>query len=141
MQFCSWCGYVEPALLLTALSLWLYAAVRDRQTKHVPNHVWSVLLAVALLRALSGYTFHGTVILSVLVVWPLAIVLWQRYNFGGADAKALMVSATLYPENIGVFVVVTGILFFVLDRGESESTPVIPAFAGGATVVTVLQLL
>jgi Flp pilus assembly protein protease CpaA len=120
--------------------VWLYAAVRDRQTKHVPNHVWSVLLAVALLRALYGYTYVGTVILSVLLVWPLGIVLWKRYNFGGADAKALMVSATLYPENIGVFIVVTGILFFVLDRGESETTPVIPAFAGAAVVVALLLL-
>ncbi|MEF8800315.1 MAG: prepilin peptidase [Halolamina sp.] len=96
-------------LRLLAVPLFGWAALRDVRTRRVPNRVWYVLgglgivlLAVDLLR---WYPFTGRfgtlrlvqVGVSVLFVAPLGYGFWRIGGFGGADAKALMALAVLFP--------------------------------------------
>lgn len=83
------------------------AAWRDIRTRRVPNEFWYPLVGLGLiLLAWEWLTMdvgfqrtrlvHST-LLSVGVVVPLAYAFWRFGAFGGADAKALMTLAILFP--------------------------------------------
>lgn len=83
------------------------AAWRDIRTRRVPNEFWYPLVGLGLiLLAWEWLTMdvgfqrtrlvHST-LLSVGVVIPLAYAFWRLGAFGGADAKALMALAILFP--------------------------------------------
>lgn len=84
-----------------------WAAWRDLRTRRVPNEVWYPLAALGvalfgweLLTAASGAAVRRIVYamaLSVGIVVPLAYVFWRVGGFGGADAKAFMVLAVVFP--------------------------------------------
>jgi preflagellin peptidase FlaK len=85
-----------------------WAALRDLRTRRVPNGLWRplVLLGVVLV-VWEGYVAFGTpyvfqrfairVAFSILFVVPLAYAFWYIGGFGGADARAFMTLAVLYP--------------------------------------------
>ncbi len=96
-------------LRLLAVPLFGWAALRDVRTRRVPNRVWYVLgalgavLLVADLAAWYPYagpfaTLHLIQVgASLFFVAPLGYVFWRIGGFGGADAKALMTLAVLFP--------------------------------------------
>jgi preflagellin peptidase FlaK len=96
-------------LRLLAVPAFAWAAYRDVATRRVPNAVWAPLTALALaLLARDAWTawtasefawrsFLVPTAVSVGLVVPLAYLFWRTGGFGGADAKALMVIALLFP--------------------------------------------
>ncbi|MFB6072139.1 MAG: prepilin peptidase [Halobacterium sp.] len=99
---------IPDFLRLLAVPALGWAAVRDWRTRRVPNDLWSPLafLGAALLfwdglMALGvpgGFqAFAVRAAFSVLFVVPLAYGFWYVGGFGGADARAFMVLAVLFP--------------------------------------------
>ena len=101
-----------PDLLrLLAVPVLAWAAWRDIETRRVPNRTWlplAVLGTVALLLdsyllltdPLSSYQqrlFLIQLAISLGLVAPVGYLFWRIGGFGGADAKALMVIALLFP--------------------------------------------
>ncbi len=94
---------------LLAVPLLGWAALRDVRTRRVPNWVWYVLGglgAVLLAGDLARLAPFGTpfarlelirITLSLGLIVPLAYGFWRLGGFGGADAKALMALAVLFP--------------------------------------------
>ena len=96
-------------LRLIAVPALGWAAWRDVRTRRLPNRLWYPLFAVGLLTLVWDTLSHLPVAgvddrlflvrvgISVLVIVPLAYGLWWIGGFGGADAKALMTLAVLFP--------------------------------------------
>ncbi|AXG05374.1 prepilin peptidase [Haloplanus rubicundus] len=96
-------------LRLIAVPALGWAAWRDVRTRRLPNRLWYPLLVVgvfALLVDAGGHLPMATVVdrlffvrvgVSLLILVPLAYGLWWFGGFGGADAKALMTLAVLFP--------------------------------------------
>ena len=100
---------VPDLLRLLAVPVFAWAAVRDVRTRRVSSVVW---IPLALLGAVTlgwdgwvawnaGELVWGAFLLSATVslglVVPIAYLFWWFGGFGGADAKALMVLALLFP--------------------------------------------
>lgn len=102
-------GSPPDLLRLLAVPAFGWAAYRDIKTRRVPNETWVplALLGIALLaweawllRDASGFAQRAFAIraaLSVGIVAPLGYVFWRVGGFGGADAKAIMTIAVLFP--------------------------------------------
>ncbi|MFC3477684.1 A24 family peptidase [Halobacterium litoreum] len=99
---------IPDLLRLVAVPALGWAAVRDWRTRRVPNDLWSPLafLGIGLLfwdglMALGvpgGFQpFAVRAAFSVLFIVPLAYGFWYIGGFGGADARAFMVLAVLFP--------------------------------------------
>lgn len=83
------------------------AAWRDIRTRRVPNEFWYPLVGLGLILLMwewitldAGFPrtrLLQSTLLSVGVVIPLAYAFWRFGAFGGADAKALMTLAILFP--------------------------------------------
>jgi preflagellin peptidase FlaK len=99
-----------PDLLrLLAVPVLGWAAYRDVQTRRVSNRTWLplgvlglLLLAVDLAGVVPPATATDRLVLlrtaiSLGFVAPLAYLFWRLGGFGGADAKALIVLAVLFP--------------------------------------------
>jgi len=105
-----------PDLLrLVAVPALGWAAWRDVKTRRVPNAVWYPLVVLGLFLLVwdgaqylgatpgglggspGGALFALRVALSIGLVVPLAMGFWIIGAFGGADAKALMMLAVLFP--------------------------------------------
>jgi preflagellin peptidase FlaK len=96
-------------LRLIAVPALGWAAWRDVRTRRLPNRLWYPLFAVGLLTlavdagghlpvtSVADRLFFVRVGVSVLILVPLAYGLWWIGGFGGADAKALMTLAVLFP--------------------------------------------
>lgn len=96
-------------LRLVALPAFGYAAWKDVRTRRIANDFWRplVLLGVALFAieaynaSLAGGTAWSRFLLqaglAVGFVVPLAYAFWRMGGFGGADVKAVMVVALLFP--------------------------------------------
>ena len=102
-------GSIPDLLRLVAVPVFAWAAYRDVKTRRVPNRTWLPLavLAVVLL-AWDAYTvwtspvggqrlFFLRVAISLGFVAPLSYGFWYIGGFGGADAKAFMLVAVLFP--------------------------------------------
>jgi len=102
-------GAPADLLRLVAVPLFVWAAIRDIRTRRVPNNVWVVLGGLGILLLLFDLTnwypfatFRTRLHLiqtgvSLFFVAPLGYVFWRLGGFGGADAKALMALAVLFP--------------------------------------------
>ena len=103
---------IPDLLRLVAVPALGWAAWRDIKTRRVPNQAWLPLLGVALLAlavevwqvwtgATVGYVNQRAYFLRVMIsigfVVPLAYGFWWIGGFGGADAKALITLAVLFP--------------------------------------------
>ncbi|WP_408956678.1 A24 family peptidase C-terminal domain-containing protein [Natrinema sp. 74] len=100
-----------PDLLrLLAVPVFAWTAVRDIETRRVSSAVWIPLslLGTALLvwdgwlawnagQSVWTYEFLLPTAISVGLVVPIAYLFWWVGGFGGADAKALLVLAVLFP--------------------------------------------
>ncbi len=95
--------------LLVVVPVFVWAAYRDVKTRRIPGEVWRplvvigvVLLALEAWTALGGNATTRTRFLiqaglSLGFVVPLAYLFWRIAGFGGADAKAVMVLALVFP--------------------------------------------
>ncbi|OYR64333.1 A24 family peptidase [Halorubrum ezzemoulense] len=99
-----------PDLLrLVVVPVFAWAAIRDVRTRRLPNRLWPPLyLFGALLLVweivtiwpLGGFVemrFLVRVAISLLFVAPLGYAFWYLGAFGGADAKAMIALAVLFP--------------------------------------------
>jgi preflagellin peptidase FlaK len=100
-----------PDLLrLVAVPVFAWTAVRDIKTRRVSSAVWiplSVLGAALLVwdgwlawnagQSVWAYEFLLPTAISLGLVVPIAYLFWWVGGFGGADAKALLVLAVLFP--------------------------------------------
>jgi len=102
-------GSLPDLLRLLAVPAFGWAAYRDIRTRRVPNETWVplALLGLALLAwdawlirdatAFTQQAFAVRVAASLGIVAPLGYVFWRLGGFGGADAKAVMTLAVLFP--------------------------------------------
>jgi preflagellin peptidase FlaK len=99
-----------PDLLrLVAVPVLGWAALRDVRTRRVPNRGWLPLVTVGVVALawdfllVAGtprqHLFVLRVVLSVGLVATLGYVFWRVGGFGGADAKAVMTLAVVFPAN------------------------------------------
>ncbi|QHS18021.1 prepilin peptidase [haloarchaeon 3A1-DGR] len=99
-----------PDLLrLAIVPVFAWAALRDVRTRRLPNRIWppvylfgAVLLATDLLLrwpidGVADRLFLLRVAISLLFIAPLGVAFWYVGGFGGADAKALVALAIVYP--------------------------------------------
>ena len=98
---------------LVAVPVFAWAAYRDVQTRRVPNRTWLPLAALGVLlllveswRIATGDVLGGdparerfflSVAVSLGLVAPVGYLFYWFGGFGGADAKALIVLAVLFP--------------------------------------------
>ncbi len=97
--------------VILALTLLLYASVRDIKVREVENWPWQVMIVVGLALLGLQYFLVAPLDLFQLALVPLMVgfvyLLYQLYIiYGGADAKALMSLAILFPVYPHIFDVV-----------------------------------
>ncbi|MDS0220080.1 prepilin peptidase [Haloarcula sp. S1AR25-5A] len=103
-------GSIPDLLRLVAVPVFGWAAYRDVKTRRVPNRTWTPLAVLAVVLLLwDAYTvwtgptavgqrlFFIRVAISLGFVIPLSYGFWLIGGFGGADAKAFMLLAVLFP--------------------------------------------
>ena len=100
---------LPDALRLLVVPVFAWAALRDVRTRRLPNRLWPPLYAFGALlliwetaamwplAGLAGTWFGVRVAISLLFVAPLGYAFWYLGAFGGADAKALIAIAILFP--------------------------------------------
>ena len=102
---------VPDILRLLVVPAFGFLAWRDIKTRRVPNKTWYPLAALALLLLVwEVYTlltgdvasfrrrqFFIRTVISIGFLIPLSYLFWLMGGFGGADAKAFMVVAVLFP--------------------------------------------
>ncbi|MFC6905276.1 A24 family peptidase [Halalkalicoccus tibetensis] len=100
---------VPDLLRLVVVPVLVWAAYRDVKTRRVPSVTWKPVFALgAVLFVWDGLTafaaggqpwlfFLVGAGISLLIVIPAAYGFWRFGAFGGADAKALIVLALLFP--------------------------------------------
>ncbi|MFC4540710.1 A24 family peptidase C-terminal domain-containing protein [Halosolutus amylolyticus] len=101
---------VPDLLRLVALPVFAWAAIRDVRTRRVSSTVWIPLAAIGTVTLVwDGWTarqagglawthdFLVPAAISLGLVVPIAYLFWWLGGFGGADAKALLVLALLFP--------------------------------------------
>ncbi|WP_418286524.1 A24 family peptidase [Halorubrum sp. DTA46] len=102
-----------PDLLrLLVVPVFAWAALRDVRTRRLPNGLWPPLYAfgalllvwetvrlwsTGTLGGFEGRLFLVQAAISLLFVAPLGYAFWYLGAFGGADAKALIALAILFP--------------------------------------------
>jgi len=94
---------------LVAVPVFAWATWRDIKTRRVPNETWLPLLVIGIVTLLwdayaaynlGGYDWQQFALpaaISIGFVIPLAYGFWLIGGFGGADVKALIVLALLFP--------------------------------------------
>ena len=101
-------GSVADLLRLVAVPAFAWAAYRDVRTRRVPNRLWPPLVGAGVLALALDFAgglpggFDGEIALlriavSVGLVAPLGYVFFRVGGFGGADAKAVIALAVLFP--------------------------------------------
>ncbi|MFC6890394.1 A24 family peptidase [Halorubrum trueperi] len=100
---------LPDVLRLFVVPVFAWAALRDVRTRRLPNRLWPPLYAfgalllvweTALLWPLAGFEgrlFLVQAAISLCFVAPLGYAFWYLGAFGGADAKALIGLAILFP--------------------------------------------
>jgi len=100
---------LPDVLRLLVVPVFLWAAVRDVRTRRLPNRLWPPLYAFGALLLLmeavrfapfagfEGRLFLVQTLISLFLVAPLGYAFWYLGAFGGADAKALIAIAVLFP--------------------------------------------
>ncbi|WP_050032183.1 A24 family peptidase [Halorubrum halophilum] len=100
---------LPDALRLFVVPVFAWAALRDVRTRRLPNRLWPPLYAFGALlllwetarlwplTGLDGRLFLVQAAISLLFVAPLGYAFWYLGAFGGADAKALIAIAVLFP--------------------------------------------
>lgn len=141
---------VPDLLRLLALPVFAAAAWRDLRTRRVPNKFWYPLAVLGVVLLLWEYStaptpfrrtlLVRTTLLSVGIVVPMAYGFWRLGAFGGADAKALMTLAVLFPGYPSLFVAGQQLPFIVTTVGVFSLTILTNAVLLGATAPIGLAL-
>jgi len=87
------------AITVLFIPLLTFAAIEDIRRKEVPNRVWVLslgLMPLTLLRLLSA-GLHLVYVIQTLLTFVLVMLAFQAGLIGGADGKAIMMLALLYP--------------------------------------------
>lgn len=155
-------GEVADLVRLAVVPPLVWAAWMDWRTRRVTNRLWPPLVLVGLVALLleawvamdaggaAWREFSTVVVASLLLVLPLAYLFWYLGAFGGADAKAVMVLAVVYPTvpryvvgdatfpaiepaaglfalsvltNAAIFAMVYPLVLAVLNAGKGRFTP------------------
>lgn len=119
-----------PDLLrLLAVPVFAWAAYRDIETRRVPNRTWLPLVVVGVLALAWDAWIHldmgvyeqrlfaVQVALSLGVVAPLGYIFWRLGGFGGADAKAVITLAVLFPVYPAFYLRVGGVPLYEATLG------------------------
>jgi preflagellin peptidase FlaK len=97
---------IRLARFLIVLAFLIYACKLDIESRIVPDRVWKWMLVAALpltavemylLRELVSSSIALFIILQFLVIFALSYAFYILRAFGGADAKALMCLALIFP--------------------------------------------
>ncbi|SDJ89951.1 preflagellin peptidase FlaK [Halovenus aranensis] len=129
---------IPDILRLVVLPVFGYLAWRDIKTRRIPHRTWYPLGALALVllvwdgymvftgdaAALDQRLFLTRVSISVLVLVPLAYGFWLLGGFGGADTKAFMLIALLFPTYPDYHLWAVGI------EGEFATLPLVATDVG-----------
>lgn len=93
---------VDMLKVLYCTPFLIYSCYTDILTRKVSNQVWKVMLAGGAMFVLYGIIDGGVpaltrLLLSTGIIYAFVYVLFKLGGFGGADAKALIVLAILFP--------------------------------------------
>ncbi len=97
-------GYLPLLRIILALIFLGYSCITDWKVRRAPNRLWYAMGGVALL--LNLYTFRQNDFIPFFVLWlgggvlfvyVLAYLIFRAGGFGGADAKALIAIALMFP--------------------------------------------
>ncbi|ELY45693.1 A24 family peptidase C-terminal domain-containing protein [Natronorubrum sulfidifaciens] len=110
MTFAGVSATMPDLLRLVAVPVFAWVAVRDIKTRRVSSGVWIPLTVVGLIALVwegrraweaGGFAWSHEFLIPTAVslgfVVPIAYLFWWFGGFGGADAKALLVLALLFP--------------------------------------------
>lgn len=134
---------IPDLLRLLAVPVLGWAAIQDVRTRRVPNRTWYPLVAMgailllwdAVSLGLEGPRFRLFLLRAVLgigIVGTLAMGFWFLGSFGGADAKAFLVIAVLFPTYPTYEVFGTTLPAVVTDLGIFSLTILTNAVLVGA---------
>jgi len=94
---------IDLAKIFVCVSFLLYSCRSDLKTRTVPNELWGVVFVAALPLVIAGamaegkgYLLHTAV--SVAGIYLFVYLLFRLNAFGGADAKALIALAFIFPD-------------------------------------------
>lgn len=144
----SWLSASGPDLLrLLALPAFAWVALEDIRTRRVPQWVWMPLVGLALVAlawegrraAAAGnpvwaVEFLVPAAVSIGIVVPIAYLFWWLGLFGGADGKALLVIAVLFPTVPAYTVGATTVPLVVPPTGAFAFTILVNAVLVGVVV-------
>ncbi len=93
---------IDLLKLVICISFLLYSCHTDLRTRTVPNELWGVVFVAALPLVIADALIKGTgyvfyTIISVTCVYLFVYILFRLGAFGGADAKALIALAFIFP--------------------------------------------
>ncbi|MFB6110599.1 MAG: prepilin peptidase [Halodesulfurarchaeum sp.] len=143
---------VPDLFRLLAVPAFGWAALRDLRTRRIPNRIWLPLVALGallvgwdLLRlgfgSPRGSLYVLRLVISVGLVGGLSILFWVIGGFGGADAKAFLTLAVLYPTYPTYEVGGITVPLVATDLGVFSLTVLTNAVLLGATSPLALVLL
>jgi preflagellin peptidase FlaK len=97
-------GYYEAIKLLVSMLILGCSCVTDWKSRRAPNELWFVMGGAGLLLDLYAFWQGGfdasyaiRSIASVLFIFALVYLIFSMGGFGGADAKALIAIAIMFP--------------------------------------------
>ncbi len=90
---------LELIKIIFSVPFFLFACYSDYRERKVPNKVWFPLLALGLFVAFYEFEISYLIdlLISVGLIVPLSYLL-MFFEFGGADAKFLIVVSVLFPQ-------------------------------------------
>ncbi|MEA3325388.1 MAG: A24 family peptidase C-terminal domain-containing protein [Euryarchaeota archaeon] len=93
---------IDLIKLFICLAFLLYSCRCDLKTRTVPNELWGVVFVAALPLVIADALAQGaryllSMAVSVVGIYVFVYILFQLGAFGGADAKALIALAFIFP--------------------------------------------
>ncbi|HEY3273898.1 MAG TPA: A24 family peptidase C-terminal domain-containing protein [Methanocella sp.] len=129
--------------VLAATIILGYSCVTDWKIRRAPNELWYVLGGIGLLFALYGYwennfdtSYLIWFVIGVLFIYALVYMIFRVGGFGGADAKALIAIAILFPAPMYPLISLFGLDF---PLGGGIMSPVFAlAVLGNAVALNII---
>lgn len=94
---------VVELVRLATIPIWIWAAYSDVQTRRVPVEVWGPFVILGGVLVAIETVHHPRSLLptavAILICTLLALVLYRTTGIGGADVKAIISLAVLFPAS------------------------------------------